>query len=86
MALYFFGLEVRNRRAVLNAPFACDRARDVEQGLGERRLAGAAVTDEHDVSDFLWRCSGQRPHPLLKSPLGSRIVGGALEGGESGPR
>ena len=50
--LLLLGVEVADRGAVLDPAHAGDRAGGEEQRLGERGLAGTAVTDEGDVADL----------------------------------
>ena len=44
-------VEVADRRAVLDPAGPVDRPGRDEQGLDQRRLAGAGVADQHDVAD-----------------------------------
>ena len=50
----FFGLEVRDGGAVLHPARPVRRAAAQQQGLGQRRLAGAPVADEGHVADLRW--------------------------------
>ena len=52
-ALGFLGLGVAHRRAVLDPPRPGEHPGPQEQGLGERRLAAAAVADDGDVADLV---------------------------------
>ena len=60
------GVEVADRRAVLDLAQAGDRPGGEQEGLGQRRLAGATVAHEGDVADVGRR---ERLHPV---PPGSR--------------
>src|SRR5205085_2557893 len=56
-------VEIRNGRAVFDAPDARDRAGTEQQRLRERRLAGAAVAQECDVADLRARIRLQPSTP-----------------------
>lgn len=60
------GLEVRDGRPVLDTALAHDHSREVQQGLGKRRLSGSTVSDEDDVPDLAGRQIAQRPHLLAQ--------------------
>ena len=60
-AALLLGVEVADRRAVLDLAEAGDRPGREQEGLGERGLAGAAVADEGDVADVGRR---ERLHPM----------------------
>ena len=51
VALDLLGLEVAHRRAVVDPALSGDRTGGEEQGLGQRRLARAVVSDQGDVAD-----------------------------------
>ncbi len=55
VAALLLGVEVADGRAVLDPAQADDRPGVEQQGLGQRRLAGAAVADERDVADLRGR-------------------------------
>ena len=55
LAALLLGVEVADRRAVLDPAQADDRPGVEEQGLGQGRLAGATVADEGDVADLRGR-------------------------------
>ncbi len=55
VAPLLLGVEVAHRGAVLDPAQAHDRPGVEEQGLGQRRLAGATVADESDIADLRGR-------------------------------
>ena len=63
-AARFFGIEVGNGVAVLDAAHPRDGARDEEKPLGEAGLPRPSVTDQHDVPDLGRRIDLQSRFPL----------------------
>ena len=64
LALLLLGLEVQGGRGVLDPAQPVEGAGGVEQVFGQRRLAGAGVTGQHDVAQVIGG-DGLHERPLL---------------------
>ena len=68
--LLLFGIEVADGAAIFHATQALNGAGLQEERLGQGRLTGAPMTNQHDVADLL-RCNLIH----LAHPRGARTVG-----------
>jgi len=66
LVLFFLFFEVAEAGAIGDRPFAIDRARRVEQGIDQGRLAAAAVAYEEDVADISSGVCGHDGTPYLQ--------------------
>ncbi len=72
MGLFLF-VEVADARAVVDAGRTFDRAGGVQEGVGERRLAGRSMATEHNVADVLNLRLRHAEFPSKLSVLSTRL-------------